>query len=949
MALNQIALDSNKNIIYNPKPLAIRQGEKGVTLPVVLTAKNIGVKDLISVNLNFEATKPDGKIILDENQDHFTKSDGYFEYVLPAEVYQAVGEVKGHFILKYNDDVIDTTSDFSIKVLSRTGQDEKSSDYISAAETIVEESRKKLQQIIDVVITATDQVDLTKSNLTGDVSKFLSDTQTTVNSNIKTLTDNLNQLKNTFNSNITSAEGVFKSKKSEIDDWFTAKQVDYTAQKQFIDSEWSAKKAEKDNDWLKLKASYDNKISSLTNQYQQSVDAQKQQLSDDLSSFKSQLKSQLDSTQSTINQLKNTDVPAISKKLDSIRADIDKIDLDSVKKKADDAYTIADSTAKKVDEFDSKLSKKAENSRIDDLDKYFAGLMLEFNRRSTTNSYDINNLKKSKPDLSGYYQKSETLSRQEIENKDLAVQNQAVELVKSQLVGDKSNLTTDDRSSVVSAINWLYQKINGAFDLSSPVVPYVNDSANYTNQNMIYLNSSGSYNFDNSHVINYDSNFANSTLSNIGDGLKLWVKLRKKAYINGVQQADNNDYPVSYSSSDYVNGQFSASVQSPIIINKSDIVVSSPSESKTIVVELSGVGEMATGSKLAPKLKITNKGDSNTLVVESIQGYNFDNPNSPNVNGAYYDLDVDRVAEFGLIRTPVRSLVSGTSLMIKKDSKIQISDTIFDLSNDFKEVGDGIKLKFEKFMYLDKAENFTNNIGMSVFSKIPSEIVKEYDKNTVYIKIPKKLLINGFNFSTETNGNQIVNQPSGRTFFNYGVNKVYFKIGNKQIIISAQSYSNNYTLCLSDITTYKNNVLFDGGYKIGKSTNDVTISKKLNELKNGLIIKIDKLKLETKEYTDIDLLKRALKSSDDVSVTYEENPNFAILTIPKSKIATGTTVQTANVGEVVRDNSGNWLYSSGGTNQKLNINFKNDNTINFSAGLYTSNDSAIFISEIQEY
>ncbi|MEJ6349018.1 BppU family phage baseplate upper protein [Holzapfeliella sp. He02] len=443
MALNLMPLDSNKTVIYNTKSQTVRQGEKGIVLPVVLTSKNIGVKDLANINLNFEATKPDGKIVLDENQDHFTKSDGYFEYTLPAEVYQATGEVKGHFILKYNDNVIDTTSDFSIKVLSRTGQDEKSSDYISAAETIVEESRQKLQQIIDVVTTATDQVDLTKSNLTSDMAKFLSDTKTSVNSNIKTLTDNLNTLKNTFNSNITSAEGVFNSKKSEIDDWFTKSQRDYTSQKQSIDSEWSAKKAEKDSDWLKLKASYDNKITGLTNQYQASVDQQKKQLSDDLATFKSQLKSQLDSTQSTINQLKNSDVPAISKKLDEIRADIERIDLDSVKRKADDAYAMAQSASDSVSGKADKGELNALSGKVDG--KASQNDLNNLSGRVTTAESDIRGLKNSKPDLSGYYQKAE------VDNKDLAFKNMAVAEAKT-YTDSKSSLEilTEDQAQKMS-------------------------------------------------------------------------------------------------------------------------------------------------------------------------------------------------------------------------------------------------------------------------------------------------------------------------------------------------------------------------------------------------------------------------------------------------------------------------------------------------------------------
>ncbi|MEJ6348777.1 BppU family phage baseplate upper protein [Holzapfeliella sp. He02] len=941
MSLPTLTLDINKQQRFNPIKPVLVQGDKGQQLEVVILSNNQDV-DLSGCTLKFEATKADNKIIDDDNQSHFIKSENKITYTLVDEAYQSAGVLTGYFRLIDSKGNKDSTPSFEIEVLAQAGSDLRSDNYVSLA-----------QQINDAMLSYQSALKELSDKAPADWQKQQEDFE-------RRFKEFRNQLDQNAANLLTSTDDKFKAKQREIADWFNRAQNDLQSRK----TEWDTFKRQSQSDktaqekqfrseFDDLKADYETKKSNLLSDYKKEFDAQKKQLSDDLATFKLQLKSQLDSTQSTINQLKNADVPAISKKLDDIRADIEKIDLDSVKKKADDAYSMAqsarDSVADKADKSDvTSLESRMDEKKMNWRDSYFKYQVEDRDTATLTaaKSYTDNKVASSKPDLSGYYDKTQ------VDQKDLATQNQAVELVKSQLVGDKANLTTDDKSSVVSAINWLYQKINGAFDLSSPVIPYVNDSANYTNQNMIYLNNSQSYNFDSSHTITYDSNFADSKLSNIGDGLKLWIKLRKKPYINGVQQADNNDYPISYSSSDYVSGQCSTSVQSPIIINKSDIAVSSPSESKTIVVELSGVGEMKTGSKLSPKLKITNNGNANNLVVESIQGYNFDNPNSPQVTGGYYDLDVDRVAEFELIRTPVRSLVSGTKLYDFNNNYLNTStrnlyfrETTFKFNAGFQNVGDGIIISVSDLM----AGGYIGyGVISGVFDSSENNISFYQEGNSEKIKIPKSELITNNVLKIKTNGKGIT--YNNFYLFEEGKKYITFKIIENGMIASADTSSmREASLFIKSITTYKNNVLFDGGYKIGKSTNDVAISKKFAELKGGLIIKINKLKLETKEYDSLDLLKRALKSSDDVSVSYEENPNSAILTIPKDKIVVGKTVQTANVGETVRDTSNNWLYSSGGVNQRLNINFKNDNTLNFSAGFYSSNDSAIFISEIQEY
>lgn len=417
MSLPTLTLDINKQQRFNPIKPVLVQGDKGQQLEVVILSNNQDV-DLSGCTLKFEATKADNKIIDDDNQSHFIKSENKITYTLVDEAYQSAGVLTGYFRLIDSKGNKDSTPSFEIEVLAQAGSDLRSDNYVSLA-----------QQINDTMLSYQSALKELSDKAPADWQKQQEDFE-------RRFKEFRNQLDQNAANLLTSTDDKFKAKQREIADWFNNAQNDLQSRKTEWDtfkrqsqSEKTAQEQQFRSEFDNLKSDYETKKANLLSDYKKEFDTQKKQLSDDLSNFKSQLKSQLDNTQSTINQLKNSDIPAISKKLDDVRADIEKIDLSSVKKKAEDAYSMADTTSKKVDSFDSRINTKADKSDIDkkaDLDYLRSNYLPEkqvYSWRETNNKLDS-----LKSDMTTY-----------TDQKSLAFKNMAV---------DEAKQYTDSKSSL---------------------------------------------------------------------------------------------------------------------------------------------------------------------------------------------------------------------------------------------------------------------------------------------------------------------------------------------------------------------------------------------------------------------------------------------------------------------------------------------------------------------
>jgi hypothetical protein len=149
MSLNQIFLDTNKSAPFNPLKITIREGDKGEILPVQLSA-NFNAQDVRDVPKAFFAEKPDGKIVVDKNQLHFTEpsSSGFFNYHLPDALYQAAGSISRVYFAIGDQE---STSDFQIAVLRKVGSPEASDNYITDAEKILDNMKSQNASSQDVL------------------------------------------------------------------------------------------------------------------------------------------------------------------------------------------------------------------------------------------------------------------------------------------------------------------------------------------------------------------------------------------------------------------------------------------------------------------------------------------------------------------------------------------------------------------------------------------------------------------------------------------------------------------------------------------------------------------------------------------------------------------------------------------------------------------------------
>lgn len=229
MALDKIFLDTNKNAPFNPVKVTIREGDANEVLPVQLS-KNFTEYNLTSATINFEANKPDGKVVLDKQSANFTgkTATGLFYYKLPPELFQASGAITTAYFTIGNRE---STSNFQIAVLRKAGSALASDNYITDAETIVENlrsqvtgadelltaGRTKINQISNEWTTQKNRINLEWVAQKSGIDTALKNANTAV-SKANTAVSNANTAVTKAN---TSAENANKAKK-EVEDFMAS-------------------------------------------------------------------------------------------------------------------------------------------------------------------------------------------------------------------------------------------------------------------------------------------------------------------------------------------------------------------------------------------------------------------------------------------------------------------------------------------------------------------------------------------------------------------------------------------------------------------------------------------------------------------------------------------------------------------------------------------------------
>ena len=134
MSLAQITLPTNKTVSnVDDYVRKIRQGESGQRLEVIITDADGSGYNLDGKTLEFSENKEGGKIVSDNDQDHFEIKDakaGRFVYTLAPAVYAASGTA-WFDITSADGSVIDTTKNFNIDVIEVESVHINNDSYVS--------------------------------------------------------------------------------------------------------------------------------------------------------------------------------------------------------------------------------------------------------------------------------------------------------------------------------------------------------------------------------------------------------------------------------------------------------------------------------------------------------------------------------------------------------------------------------------------------------------------------------------------------------------------------------------------------------------------------------------------------------------------------------------------------------------------------------------------------
>ena len=299
MSLAVINLPTNKTeSTVSDHVRKIGQGEKGLTLEVIVMDADSSGYDLTNKVITFSENKVGGKIVVDSAKENFERLNdtaGRFRYKLADAVYAASGEA-WFSISTPSGDVIDTTKSFNIDVIEDATIHINNDNYVSTLTALETHYKSIIQRTED------DNAAL--------LAKFNQEFQNAVdtgNSNIQKVINSANQLIANWNSQISNERQSFEKLQN---DWQTQtnqinsdyenqkKAIQKDADSQLVDNKKAVNdalaKLESDKQAAIAKANVDfrNKLNSIQSDYntwksstiadfQKQLDQLKQELKDD--------------------------------------------------------------------------------------------------------------------------------------------------------------------------------------------------------------------------------------------------------------------------------------------------------------------------------------------------------------------------------------------------------------------------------------------------------------------------------------------------------------------------------------------------------------------------------------------------------------------------------------------------------------------------------------------
>ena len=333
MSLAVINLPTNKTeSIVSDHVRKIGQGEKGLTLEVIVMDADSSGYDLTNKIITFSENKVGGKIVVDSDKENFERLNdkaGRFRYKLADAVYAASGEA-WFSISTLSGDVIDTTKSFNIDVIEDASIHINNDNYVSTL-TALETHYKSIIQ----------RTENDNAALLAKFNQQFQDAVYTGNSNIQKVIDSANQLISKWNTQISNEHQAFEKLQS---DWQTQTDqinADYESQKKAIQKDADSQLA--DN-----KKAADDALTKLESDKQTALDQ-----------ANTDFKNKLQSIQADYNSWKNSTIADFQKQLDQLKQELK--DDEDAQSSIREAIKAANNAISKINDVDFTLYVKKDD------------------------------------------------------------------------------------------------------------------------------------------------------------------------------------------------------------------------------------------------------------------------------------------------------------------------------------------------------------------------------------------------------------------------------------------------------------------------------------------------------------------------------------------------------------------------------------------------------------
>ena len=314
----------------------IGQGEKGLTLEVIIMDADSSGYDLTNKVITFSENKVGGKIVVDSAKENFERLNdtaGRFRYKLADPVYAASGEA-WFSISTPSGDVIDTTKSFNIEVIEDATIHINNDNYVSTLTALETHYKAIIQRTED-----------DNAALLAKFNQQIKDAVDTGNSNIQKVIDSANELIANWKTELSNEQQALTNLQNDWKKQTDQINTDYQQQKKAIQADANDQlatnkkandaalaKLESDkqtaivdltldlqNKFNKIQADYVNWKNSTVTDFQGQLDKLQQELKND-EDTQTAIQKAIDATNIAISKIKDVDFTQYVKKEDFNKA-----------------------------------------------------------------------------------------------------------------------------------------------------------------------------------------------------------------------------------------------------------------------------------------------------------------------------------------------------------------------------------------------------------------------------------------------------------------------------------------------------------------------------------------------------------------------------------------------------------------------------------------------------